>query len=182
MEQTKIIPQKIDMWHPESHEAFFKSSPAGIIHGGNSKTRDVAAKILIADDKGNLIPCSYQNWHYAEGDMGYLCGIIYIALKEKPVNPEDLIIVKQEIFRSRNKERSLVFDEFVTNLMHNPPADVQFIKYDGVETSPREYRHFLFIRIPKRQKIKFKHHFSLYKLQTSSNIPSQKTVFYLFNF
>lgn len=155
----------IEITYPRTHEAW--SGGGGISGaGGTSATHDVPAKILVADKEGNLIPCNYQYWFWGS-DNGGSSGNRYVPSGEQSVSSEALSVIKNETFENESSEGE-GFHDFIRNLMHNPSTGVQFIKYDGVEevTLPQEYWNFLNIKIPKKLRTHFVHHFSLCGLQT----------------
>jgi hypothetical protein len=154
----------LEITYPETHEAQTNRSFGGCT-SGTSATRNTPAKILVSDKNGNLIPCNYQSWYYGDDD-GVGGGNHYVPSGEKPIDSEALEVIKREFFESESIEK---FHEFIRTLMHNPPAGVQFIRYDGNEkvVPPQEYWTFLGIKIAKeRRATLFIHSFSLCRLQS----------------
>ncbi len=154
----------LSITYPRTHEAHDSRNSITDEYVGFSATRDVPAKMLITDKEGRLIPCNYQYLLVAD-DHGVSDGILYVPSDEKPVNPETLKVIKREVVENENEYGG--FDDFVRNLMHNPPAGVQFIKYNGVEEAipPQEHWNFLGIKIAKGRRTRFVHSFSLCRLQ-----------------
>lgn len=150
--------------YPKTHEAW--SGGGGICgSGGTSATRNVPAKMLVADKDGHLIPCNYQYWFWGD-DHGVGSGNHYVPFGERPVDPEALSVIKKVSFESEVSEGK-GFHDFIHNLMHEPPTSVQFIKYDGVDevVPPQEHWRILGIKIAKRQRTHFLHRFSLCRLR-----------------
>lgn len=151
--------------YPRTHEAW--SGGGGSISGtgGTSATRDTPAKILAPDKDGDLIPCDYQYWFWGD-DHGVGSGNLYVPSGgEQPIDPGSLSMIKTESLESGGREGE-DFHNFIRNLMRNPPTGVQFIRYDGVEeaTPSPEHWSFLGIKIVKKRRTRFVHHFSLCRI------------------
>ena len=152
--------------YPTTNEAHSSRNSNTNEYVGTSATRDTPAKMLVKNEKGNLIPCNYQSWVVAH-DHGVGGGVDFVPSGEKQIDSETLNVIEERTFESKFSESGDFYD-FICSLMQKPPANVQFIRYDKVEeaTRPKEYWSIFGFKIAKmQQRTYFTHHFSLCKLQ-----------------
>lgn len=154
----------LSITYPRTHEAHDSRNSVTEEYVGFSATRNTPAKMLITDKEGKLVPCNYQSWLVAD-DHGVGRGIHYVPSDEKPIDPTNLMVVKKEIIETESEYSG--FDDFVCDMMSNPPDGVQFIMYDGAQKviPLQEYWHFLGFKIAKKRRPRFVHCFSLCRLQ-----------------
>lgn len=125
--------------------------------------RDCRAKLLV-DDGGNLVSCNYQLWLFAD-DHGIGWGTYFVPVVGNINVDKDKLIRLGEVFcQSDNFYTSPLLERFASDLMDRPPNDAEFIIHEGVEeiVLPQEYWRVLFVRIPKKRKIVYRHKFGLY--------------------
>lgn len=136
--------------------------------GGYSATVNVATKLLLKNEKGLLIPCSFQYWCWGSADDGVADGRVrFVAIDEKPIDPKDLTVVREVTFKSHLREGK-DFEEIITRLMLHT-ADAQYVIFTGYGSLRPGY--FLVRKDRRRcENPTNTHYLSLYNLLPSSQV------------